>query len=341
MKLVAVLGIFGVVATVGCSAGVGPEDGDAEVAPADGELAPLGKGGGAATKGKVVFSSSRSEQCVNGVCDNNLDLYTMNPDGTLITRLTFTPTDREYMPRWSPDRTKVAYLKWNGTATEICYSTVDSTPVVQTTECRLPPSHVDYISSIAWSSDSSKLLLAADGKIATYEFLSCTGCYAFIYLPQNISPYTYTEGKAVDVSRDGRLAIAGVDGMSLYVGSENGGPVQLVYQDTSGARYNMLGPSWAPNGRSIAFSMAEVAGGHQQLFSISAAGGGFRQLTTGARSSAYPTWSSDSKKIIHQQSQLDGQPTQMNLAQINSDGTGRMALTVVPAGGLDHAPDLF
>ena len=50
--------------------------------------------------GKIAFASSR---------DGNLEIYVMNVDGTNQTRLTDSP-DREVMPAWSPDGTRIAYV---------------------------------------------------------------------------------------------------------------------------------------------------------------------------------------------------------------------------------------
>src|SRR6476659_2229687 len=58
--------------------------------------------------GKIVFSSNRDEPnpsgCSGAAC--NHEIYTMNPDGTGITRLTFNPRTDEF-PKWSPDGTKI------------------------------------------------------------------------------------------------------------------------------------------------------------------------------------------------------------------------------------------
>ena len=51
--------------------------------------------------GKIVFVDSR---------DGNQEIYTANPDGTGVTRLTFTP-NREAGPHWSPDGRKIAFLR--------------------------------------------------------------------------------------------------------------------------------------------------------------------------------------------------------------------------------------
>jgi Tol biopolymer transport system component len=49
---------------------------------------------------KIAFSSSR---------DGNFEIYTIEPDGSNLTRLTFTVAQQEDNPNWSPDGRRLAY----------------------------------------------------------------------------------------------------------------------------------------------------------------------------------------------------------------------------------------
>src|SRR2546427_3933618 len=48
----------------------------------------------------IAFASDR---------DGNLELYSIHPDGTGLTRLTFTSTTWEESPNWAPDGTRIAF----------------------------------------------------------------------------------------------------------------------------------------------------------------------------------------------------------------------------------------
>ena len=58
------------------------------------------------TNGKIAFATDR---------DGNLEIYTMNADGTGQTRITNNPASDD-APAWSPDGTKIAF-ETNRTAT--------------------------------------------------------------------------------------------------------------------------------------------------------------------------------------------------------------------------------
>jgi Tol biopolymer transport system component len=104
------------------------------------------------------------------------------------------------------------------------------------------------------------------------------------------------EGSLFEWAPDSRsIAYTGsVEGTSGYEGiviaSLSGGTV------TSDAFRAGAGPSWAPNGKRIAFSRGD------QIYTASRTGGGLKQLTHGQLSSSSPSWSPDGRRIAYQHS---------------------------------------
>lgn len=67
---------------------------------------------------KIVFASDRDAKF--GV-NTYLEIYTMNADGSGVTRLTFNDDGIDYYPKWSPDGTKIMFTTDRATNTH-CYA---------------------------------------------------------------------------------------------------------------------------------------------------------------------------------------------------------------------------
>ncbi len=72
---------------------------------------------------KIAFSSNR---------DGNDEIYTMNPDGTGVTRLTFAP-GVDLNPAWSPDSQRIAWYSNRDGNDEIYVMNADGSNVVRVT----------------------------------------------------------------------------------------------------------------------------------------------------------------------------------------------------------------
>lgn len=72
---------------------------------------------------KIVFASNQ---------DGNFEIYTMNSDGTDLTRLTFNPAIDSY-PAWSPGGRKIAFASYRDGNYEIYVMNSNGTDVVRLT----------------------------------------------------------------------------------------------------------------------------------------------------------------------------------------------------------------
>src|SRR2546426_537605 len=126
-----------------------PDSGDGIVVATAPKNAPLvsafGVGtilvGQAVSNGKIAFVSNR---------DGNNEIYTMNVDGTGVSRLTVNVAS-DVSPTWSPDGTKIAFVSNRDGNNEIYTMNADGTGVT-----RLTTSASDDLSP-AWSPDGSKI----------------------------------------------------------------------------------------------------------------------------------------------------------------------------------------
>src|SRR5262245_5072815 len=86
------------------------------------------RGGGAANNGRIVFSSNRD--AAPGSAD---DVYSMNPDGTAVTRLTTDPAE-DIQPSLSPDGKRIVFVSARANpAGSIYVMNVDGTGVARLT----------------------------------------------------------------------------------------------------------------------------------------------------------------------------------------------------------------
>ncbi len=96
--------------------------------------------------GKIVFHSDR---------DGNREIYTMNSDGSNITRLTFNKAD-DVMPTWSPNGQQIAFDSNRDGNDEIYVMNADGTNQRRLTH------HPGWEVDPDWSPDGSQIVFMSD-----------------------------------------------------------------------------------------------------------------------------------------------------------------------------------
>jgi Tol biopolymer transport system component len=268
--------------------------------------------------GKIAFSSFR---------DGKPELYSMNPDGTGVTRLTNNDM-YEQEPKWSPDGTKIAF--GTGSLEDVWVMNADGSNPVKLTSS----STNDW--SPAWSPDGTKIAFASCCPEATGIFtMNADGTERTRVVTDNA-----IEG-FLSWSPDGtKIAYTSNDDVSdapyqIHLADVAAGTEQQITVDAGHA----FMPNWSPDGTKIAFSwdfyQPEDGGfcGCEDIAVMNADGSGATRLTqthppSSLAAEYWPTWSPDGTKIA-----FSGPGPIMVM---NADGSGQ---TPISSGPFDSQPD--
>ena len=99
-------------------------------------------------------------------------------------------------------------------------------------------------------------------------------------------------------STDRLVAVGGADAQRIVTLDPDGSNLTVVVP-SSDASLGLSSPSWAPDGSAIAYSAPTGRGGHADLFTVPAAGGGPTRLTNSGRIDEYfPVFSPDGASIV-------------------------------------------
>jgi TolB protein len=225
--------------------------------------------------------------------DNHQDVWTINADGTDLTRLTHSPGP-DFDPSWSPDGTQIAFRSERHGVPEIWLMNADGSG-----EHRLAAGL-----SPAWSPDGSTIALSGAHGLS---LIDANGSH-----PQTL-PHT-EGGEYPSWSPDGtRIAFnSNLSGDHvMYIVRADGS--QVVDLTRTGEGWQV---AWSPDGRSILFtSHRDRADGYTDVYVMRPDGSGVRRLT---HNLAYtPAWSPDGRHIVF---------SAPGLFIMNADGTGITAL---------------
>ena len=228
------------------------------------------------------------------------EIFTVNPDGSGLTQLTFTGL-RVFNsePRWSADGMKIVFVSNRVTAAdadgnyEIWTMNADGSGQTQLTFTPTPV----FIDGPAFSPDGSKIIFAsnqppstriniwvmnADGSNQKRLTTSTTA--------DDSTPVWSPDGLKIVFSR----SMTGLGQIWIMNAADGSNPVDISNSPGNGD----FTPEWSPDGRMIAFSR-NIAGGEGAIWGMNADGSNQKKLSTPTppESDDYPAWSPDGTKI--------------------------------------------
>ena len=255
---------------------------------------------------KIAFVSDR---------DGNWEVYVANADGTGQTRLTYTPSDNESLPKWSPDRDKIVFVRGDRLYT----MDPDGSGQAMLIDVML--------SSADWSPDGTQI--AANGERSGINDIAI-----------------------VEADGSGLTWITNTTNHQTYPHwSPNGDRLVLDYYTPSGAEVFTMSPlgtdllqltnnsafdghsSWSPDASQIVFESTRD-GGDPEVYIMNADGTGQTRLTNRAGRDAMPIWSPDGNLIIYSSVQTG---TLEDIYAMNPDGSDPTPL--IQSSGIDDQAD--
>ena len=240
----------------------------------------------------VAFASNRLQ---------NAELYLMNLTDRSLRQLTHTDELDEYMPAFSPDGKSIAF------ATERTRGGIMLPPVQASGS---DPSRASiYLMDI--DGRNQRPLVDADGADRAPVFSPDGQKIAF----ESKAPTQEAAGMPGSPENNDTLEIYVID-------IDGANKTQLTHNDVDDGH-----PTWAPNGKQIAYS--SMVGDIYQIFIVNASGGTGRrglkprQLTFSEASHYHPTFTPDGKRIIY----VSNAHNHYTLWMMNIDGANKTQLT--------------
>lgn len=249
--------------------------------------------------GRIVFLGRAS-------ATNQDDVFIANPDGTNLTRLTFTGDIYERRPMLSPDGTKIVFS--DGSAV---YS--------MDTDGRNAKNLGFFASDYRWSSDGTKLVYTSGGDVYVVN-ADGTNKVQLTTTGSNSDPQFSPDGTKIlfESSIDSHTDLFTI----LLTGRSQ---TRLTRNGAENARFN-------PAGTQIVFN--DYDGSDDEIYIINSDGTGLTALTGNVNSDTHPRWNIDGTKIFF----LSSRTGTRGIYSMGADGTSQTLL--VREGNLQSDVDI-
>ncbi len=240
----------------------------------------------ACTKCTIVFASDR---------DGNAEIYSCNPDGSNISRLTNNAAmDDE--PAWSPDGSHIAFVSDRTGHSEIYIMNADGSNVVRKTFSE------SYSHNPTWSPDGTRIAyysVPGNNDRSGIWVVDTGGTSG----PPSLLYETYGDGIQPSWSPDDtKLALAfdgGVIGDEIFTINADGTNLTEL---TGGNQFVYKSPRWSPGGTKIAMMITQWPGDpyyNTKIGVMNSDGSGITQIISEGIGKTKISWSPDGTKIAY------------------------------------------
>ncbi len=256
---------------------------------------------------RIAFVSNR---------DGNLEIYSCNPDGSNILRLTNHGATDD-MPAWSPNGTRIAFTSDRTGSPEIYIMHADGSNVVRKT--------FSGGQNPTWSPDGTKIAYSVQGNSSDIWVIDVTSGSASLlfgapgyddhpaWSPDGTKIALFSDWAAYDFVYD--IYIINADGTGFTALTSN------IFDFV-----DYLHPSWSPGSTKLAMAITQTTGINQyntQVGVMNPDGSGITVLRSGAAVWTRTSWSGDGTKIAYTSLGMD-------VSWVSADGS---AGGIIVAGG--------
>jgi Tol biopolymer transport system component len=257
--------------------------------------------------GRIAFTSERT---------GNREIFTINPDGSDLRRLTGNPADDVY-PSWSPDGSLIVFESQRGITPTLYIMNADGSNIRRL----LDTDTVDGMPD--WSPDGSRIVFASWRE---------TQSEIYVINADGTDLRRLTNDRYAD-----EVPVWSPDGSQIAFAKRRSGSYEIYTMDADGRNprridtdlFNTYDPVWSPDGTKIAFTGFESVNRYA-VYVMNADGSGIERLTESPSRS--PRWSPDGSQIVYQRFR-DGAH---DLFIMDANGNNSRALVENP--GADFSP---